>query len=317
MNTFNTPPSPAHWLPAQKAKPGRNDALTHVRVAIRQQRQTWSNQIGSPPLPESRAGLGLEQWESHLIQEDRLSTAELARWTGRTPGEILQLAEELDPALEDYDGDGSAELAEDFDDVDQISKKKRTIAPNSKETPMTKNTATDDQIRETYEKWYIGRSEPLSVCARKTGCTPQTFANKCRSLNLRLRTSAEGRAATNGQPWRWPDEAAEPTPTPPAEPTEPTPIPEPVASKPEAVEPAPDTSKKPGTRAIVTQRGLEQIAAEFVPQPPARPLWGLNGSSGYHEPALADLAHLVRDLRAAGAGVQIALNVELRIGGDD
>lgn len=102
MNTFNrTAITPSHWK-AEKRKPA-NPGRAHVRSVIQQQRRNWSNQQGRPPIPGSRSGHGLEDWEEFLIQDSGLSVAELVVWTGRGVDEIIEFSEVLDDPGDDDD----------------------------------------------------------------------------------------------------------------------------------------------------------------------------------------------------------------------
>lgn len=172
---------------------------------------------------------------------------------------------------------------------------------------------SDEQVRQAYEKYYIGQRESIQSTAEHIGISESGFRNCCQRLGLRMRTKKESHAAAN-QP---DDESADsqtplarPKPKTPAlksaPPAEPAPEPEPPAEP--APAPEPDnparelalTDPGPGRRAIV-------ISSQ--PYPPAE----IVQANGYHSPALSDLAHLVRDLTAAGANVDIRLSIDLEV----
>lgn len=307
------------------------------RAALRLQRQSWRNQVGRPPIPLSRQNRPWEPWEVAWLQVKELPSATvIAAWTGRSTaevqGQVTAVLEEMAAAPEkkttksekekpvkleldeqqfaDLTGRNAKDLNGRFHEID--------IA---KETTMPKQEKpTNDQIRNTYHNNYVGRSESAEKCATLLGWDGSaTFTYHCKRLGLSIRSRSQAYAAKKqeGQPWTWPDaepatNTAEPTPV-EAEAPKTAECANPVSQpspEPAAVQPG------PGKRAVVTH------AAEFL-RLPAHPQWPsarrlpATQSNGYHNPGLADLAHLVRDLREAGAEVRIALNIELCVGGDD
>lgn len=130
MNQFNRTPINPTYLPGAKPKPGRNDALALVRATIRTQRNRWSNQIGQPPIPNGRSGLGIEFWELNLFQtqQDTLALGDLAKWTGRTSKEILEIIQNLDPVGEEDDLDDFDPM-DTLDNLSDLPKKKQIIRP--------------------------------------------------------------------------------------------------------------------------------------------------------------------------------------------
>lgn len=145
---------------------------------------------------------------------------------------------------------------------------------------------TDEQVFEVYHDYYIGESMGLVECASLIGTNHPDLKKACDQLNLRLRNKLEVARARwqRGEPWVWAEQAIEKD----------------RAQRPQA--------RPPATRPIPIGNN-RYLIPHNTPAPAAKP------AEAKPLPATlpSNITAIIRELKAAGAEVQVHITLQLEI----